>query len=94
MSCGSTGAPGDGDGKAGRGGGGRLRRGKDGKVSAELSPAIPMSHFFLHINKTVVLLKRQVEEGSLTVLASVNSRQDGNGSLFFLTDFAVYSRKD
>lgn len=61
--------------------------GKDGTVSAELTPAILLSHPFLDINKTVALLEREVEEarvtGSLVVMASAKSGQDGEGFLFF-----------
>lgn len=37
--------------------GGRAPWGKDGTVSVELTPSILLSHLFLYINKTVVLLK-------------------------------------
>lgn len=39
---------------------GQAPQGKDRTVSAELTPAILLSHLFLYINKTVVLLKGQV----------------------------------
>lgn len=70
MSCGGSQSPGDRDGKARAEGGGRTPRGKDGTVSAEMSPAILLSHLFPSINKTVVLLKGQEEArvlGSLVV---------------------------
>lgn len=58
---------------------------RDGTVSAEWTPAIPLSHLFLYINKTVVLLKGQVEAaggvGFTHVTDSVNTGQDGEGSL-------------
>lgn len=66
------------------------------------SAAILLSHllffFFppLHINKTVVLLKGQVDEARLAgslVLDSVNSGQDGGKFLLFLS-LAVYSEND
>lgn len=67
-------------------------------VSAELTPAILLSRPFLDINKTVALLEREVEEargaGSLVVMASANSGQDGEGFLFFLTDLTVYSESE
>lgn len=53
----------------------------------ELTSAILLSHLFLYINKTVVLLKRVVEEarvaGSLVVMTSEKSGQDGEGFSFF-----------
>lgn len=67
MSRGSTQGPGDGDGRTGEAGGGQALRGKDGTVSAELTPAILLSHLFLYINKTVVLLTGLVEEGEWRV---------------------------
>lgn len=67
--------------------GGWAPRGKDGTVPAELTPAILLSHPFLHINKTVVLIKGQVDEGrvtgSLVFMATAKSGQDGEGFFFF-----------
>lgn len=65
------------------------------------SAAILLSHLLpppppLHINKTVVFLKGQVEEARLAgslVLDSVNSGQDGGKFLLFLS-LAVYSEND
>lgn len=77
------------------------QRGKDATVSAEstLQLFCWATSFFcppLHINKTVVLLKGQVEEARLAgslVLDSVNSGQDGGKFLLFLS-LAVYSESD
>lgn len=65
------------------------------------SAAILLSHLLspppLHINKTVVLLKGQVEEARLAgslVLDSVNSGQDGGKFLLFLFSLALCSEND
>lgn len=96
MSSGSSQSPGDRDGNARAEGGGRAPRGKDGTVSAELSPAILLSLLFLSINKTGVLLKGQEEarvEGSLVVKASVNRRRE-KVFWFHLADCTVCSDRD
>lgn len=75
-------------------GGARMRQSQQSRLRS--CSAEPPSSSSLHINKTVVLLKGQVEEARLAgslVSDSVNSGQDG-GKFLLVLSLAVYSENN